>query len=150
VLFWPAGLAFVRAIFCNDMLIESTKIQSRRVAAWAPALLLCLSLACGPAGSAEGELDIDLMQTIEDLNKSLASNIALHDVKASSADARELLPLFAQVEAHFSAKGDALDAVELAKKSKELSADIIKQVSASQFDAATDSASPRPGSKTSC
>ncbi|MCV2361273.1 hypothetical protein LNV08_20095 [Paucibacter sp. TC2R-5] len=122
------------------MLKLFTRICPRGSAAWAPGLLLCLSVACGPAGSAEGELDIDLMQTIEDLNKSLSSNIALRDVKASSSDARELQPLFAQVEAHFSAKGDALDAVELAKKSKELSAAIIKQVGASQFDAATDSA----------
>ena len=94
----------------------------------------------GAAGSAEAELDMDLMQTIEDLNKSLASHIALRDAKGSRSDASELHQLFIQVEGHFAAKPDAQDAVDLAKKSKDLSAAIVQQVGRGDFEAATDAA----------
>lgn len=103
-------------------------------------LTLCLGLSTSLVRSAEAELDMDLMQTIEDLNKSLSSNIALRDAKASSSDAKELHGLFLKVEDYFTAKGDAHDAVDLAKKSKDLSQAIVKQVGSGQFEAATDSA----------
>lgn len=104
--------------------------------------LACALLAIGTAAAmaSDGELDMELMQTIEDLNKSLASNIALRDAKGSSADARELHALFIKVEGHFAAKPDAADAVELAKKSKDLSDAIVRHVGAGKFDAATDAA----------
>lgn len=99
-----------------------------------------LAVLGGVVRAADGELDMDLMQTIEDTNKSLSSNIATQNVQGSTADAKELQELFGKVEAHFVAKGDAADAVELAKKSKDWAEGIVKSVSAKQFDAATDSA----------
>jgi len=80
------------------------------------------------------------MHSIEDSNKSLASNIAIKAAKEASSDARELNEMFATVEAFYARKGDAPDAVELAKKSRALSAQILESVSASDFGAATDSA----------
>jgi len=80
------------------------------------------------------------MHSIEDNNKSLASNIAIKAAKEASSDARELNEMFAAVEAFYARKGDAPDAVELAKKSRALSAQILESVSASDFGAATDSA----------
>ena len=98
-----------------------------------------LALA-GTARSDQAELDTDLMHSIEDSNKSLASNIAIKEGKGASSDARELAEMFAQVEAFYVKRGDAADAVELAKKSRALSAQILQSVSTSDFAAATDSA----------
>lgn len=85
----------------------------------------------------EVELDQDLMQTIEDTNKSLSSNIALQRVDPSIEDAKQLTNMFEVVEAHFIKKGDAENAVDLSKKSKALSQDIAKLMNDKNFDAAT-------------
>lgn len=98
-----------------------------------------LALA-GTARSDQAELDTDLMHSIEDSNKSLASNIAIREGKGASSDAKELAEMFAQVEAFYVKRGDAVDAVELAKKSRALSAQILQSVSTGDFGAATDSA----------
>ena len=104
-------------------------------------LLLAVSLAVS-AGvrSAENELSTDLMQNIEDTNKSLSSNIALNNKQAASADAKELTQMFAEVETFFEHKGDAANAVELARQSKALSSDIIGYVAANNFESATTAA----------
>lgn len=101
--------------------------------------LAMLAVLVGVVRAAD-ELDMDLMQTIEDTNKSLSSNIALKNVKGSTDDAKELETLFAKVENHFVAKDDAPDAVDLSRKSKELATAIVKAVGSQQFEAATDSA----------
>jgi hypothetical protein len=98
-----------------------------------------LLIVAGSVRSAE-ELDVDLMHAIEDSNKSLASNIALKDAKGATTDAKDLAEAFATVEAYYVKKGDAADAVELAKKSKELSTQIQESVSKNDFGAATDTA----------
>ncbi|TDK66479.1 hypothetical protein [Sapientia aquatica] len=85
-------------------------------------------------------LSTDLMQSIEDTNKSLSSNISLNDVAASTADAKELTTMFAQVETYFVQKGDAPDAVELAQKSKNLTIEIAQAVAAKDFEKATNAA----------
>ncbi|MGC3944556.1 MAG: hypothetical protein QM762_08565 [Chryseolinea sp.] len=99
-----------------------------------------LALIGGVVRAADGELDMDLMQTIEDTNKSMASNIATQNAEASTADAKELQALFGKVEAHFVSKGDAADAVDLSRKSKELAGAIIKSVAEKDFSTASDSA----------
>jgi ABC-type sugar transport system substrate-binding protein len=88
----------------------------------------------------EEELSTDLMQSIEDTNKSLASNIATQNAKGATSDAKELNEMFSQVETFYVHKSDAVDAVELARKSKNLSAEIIRQVDAKAFDKATNTA----------
>ncbi|WP_085316585.1 hypothetical protein [Derxia lacustris] len=104
------------------------------------AAVALLALVAGSALSAEDELDTDLMQSIEDSNKSLASNIAIKDGKGATTDAKDLAEMFAKVEGFYVKKGDAADAVDLSKKSRELTAQILQQVGAKNFDAATDSA----------
>jgi hypothetical protein len=86
------------------------------------------------------ELDTDLMQNIDDTNKSLASNIALKDGKAALADAKSMNEMFGQVETYFVQKGDAANAVDLTRKSRELTLAIVDSVTANNFDAATDAA----------
>jgi hypothetical protein len=101
-------------------------------------LMAVMTMLSAPVRSADTELSVDLMQSIEDTNKSLSSNIALNNKPAATSDARELTQMFAQVEAHFMNKGDAVNAVDLARQSKDLSANIIKFVGANDFAAATD------------
>ena len=108
------------------------RLASRAIAAFA------LLAAVAGVSSAEEEISTDLMQTIEDTNKSLASNIALKTAKGASADAQELTEMFAKVEAFYVNKGNAPDAVELAKKSRELSAQILRSVSSNDYSTATD------------
>jgi hypothetical protein len=86
------------------------------------------------------ELDTDLMQNIDDTNKSLSSNIALKDTKAALADAKSMNAMFGQVETYFVQKGDAANAVELTRKSRELTLAIVNSVTTNNFDAATDAA----------
>jgi len=102
--------------------------------------MAALLAVAGGARSDQAELDTDLMHSIEDSNKSLASNIAIRAGQGASSDAKELAEMFAQVEAFYVKRGDAADAVELAKKSRALSAQILQSVSTSDFGAATDSA----------
>ena len=103
------------------------------------AVVALLALA-GTARSDQEELDTDLMHSIEDSNKSLASNIAIRQGKGAGTDAKDLAEMFAQVEAFYVKRGDAADAVELAKRSRALSGQILQSVSASDFGSATDSA----------
>jgi len=100
--------------------------------------------------SAEVELDTDLMQNIEDTNKSLSSNIALQRADASKSDANDLQAMFEVVEAHFIKKGGAENAVDLSKKSKDLAADIIKLVDEKNFDSATNTATELSRACKSC
>jgi hypothetical protein len=116
-------------------------------------LLLLISFSAVLAASvsaAEVELEMDLMQNIEDVNKSLSSNIALQRVDPSLEDAKQLTGMFEIVEAHFIKKGDAENAVDLSKKSKQLSQDIAKLVSEKNFDTATNLATDLSRTCKSC
>ena len=104
------------------------------------AVAAALLALAGSVRSAEDELDTDLMQSIEDSNKSLASNIGIKDGKGATTDAKDLTEMFAKVEAFYVKKGDAADAVDLSKKSLDLSGQILKQIAAKDFDTATDTA----------
>ena len=99
-----------------------------------------LSLLSTSVTANESELDTDLMQSIEDANKSLSSNIALKDAKAAVSDSKELNEMFGKVQAYFEQKGGADDAVDLAKKSRTLTESIVSSVGHSDFDTATESA----------
>jgi hypothetical protein len=103
-------------------------------------LLAAIALIATTAIAATPELGMEVMQNIEDLNKSLASNIALRNAPATLSDARELDQLFAQVETHFVQRGDAANAVELTQKSRTLAAQIVKSATSGDFGAATDAA----------
>ncbi|MES3010375.1 MAG: hypothetical protein V4738_06310 [Pseudomonadota bacterium] len=113
--------------------------SARALARAAVAFAVLGAVALG-VHSAEDELDTELMQTIEDTNKSMASNIALKEAKGAKSDAQELTQMFAKVEGHYNRKGDAPDAVDLARKSRELSSQILGQIDASDYGAATNTA----------
>lgn len=109
-----------------------------------------LAVLIGAVRAADVGLDMDLMQTIEDTNKSLSSNIATQNMPGSTADAKELETLFSQVEAHFVAKGDAPDAVDLSRKSKDLAGAIQKSMASKQFDEAAQAATALSRTCRSC
>ncbi|MES2036447.1 MAG: hypothetical protein V4495_01295 [Pseudomonadota bacterium] len=101
--------------------------------------VLLFSLLTGVAGVALAvtEVDMDLMQRIEESTKSVDSNISLKDGKAALADAREIEEMFSQVELFYKHKGDAADAIEYARKSKNFASELIRQVSEKDFDNAS-------------
>ncbi|WP_306566376.1 hypothetical protein [Aquabacterium sp.] len=106
-----------------------------------PTLVISALLAVASAvHAALPALDMDLMQTIEDTNKSMASHIAGSDAAGSLKDAQELHELFGAVEAHYVGKGDAVDGVELSRKSLQLTKKIIEQVGSKDFTGASESA----------
>ena len=89
---------------------------------------------------AEPEMGMDLMQNIEDANKSLSSDIALGNKQAAGDDAKELARMFLEVQTFFEHKADAANAVDLARQSRELSTEIVQLVATGKFEAATDKA----------
>ncbi|RYY02525.1 MAG: hypothetical protein EOO53_13155 [Gammaproteobacteria bacterium] len=112
--------------------------------------LLISFFAAFAANISAEEMEMDLMQNIEDTNKSLSSNIALQRVEPSLEDAKQLTSMFEVVEAHFVKKGDAENAVDLSKKSKELAQDIAKLVTEKNFDTATNLATDLSRTCKSC
>ncbi|HEY0062546.1 MAG TPA: hypothetical protein VGC21_10520 [Telluria sp.] len=113
-------------------------------------LAFALLLAAGATLAADTEMDTDWMRSIEDANKSLSSNIALKNAKGATADTRELDDLFVKVVDFFEAKNDAHDAVDLSKKSLELTRSISRSVNSGDFDAATGSATELSRNCRSC
>jgi cytochrome c556 len=90
------------------------------------------------------------MRTVEDSNKSLANHIAIKDAKGVSGDTQELSAMFAQVEAFYATKGDAQDALDITKRSRQLIAEIDKSVAGKDFDNANVKASDLSRACKSC
>ncbi|WP_092278219.1 MULTISPECIES: hypothetical protein [unclassified Duganella] len=103
-------------------------------------LIVAASVFVSTAVRSAEEMGMDLMQNIEDTNKSLSSNIALSNKAGATSDAKELTQMFAEVETYFNHKGDANNAVDLAKQSKDLSNQIVGFVAANNFESATTAA----------
>jgi ATP-dependent protease HslVU (ClpYQ) peptidase subunit len=113
-------------------------------------LLVAASMLVSTAVRSAEEMSVDLMQNIEDVNKSLSSNIALSNQAGATSDAKELTQMFAQVETFFDHKGDAKNAVDLAKQSKDLSSEIVGLVAVKNFDSATEAATKLSRTCRSC
>jgi len=93
-----------------------------------------ITVASVGAAAAVLELDEDFMRGVEDTSKALADDIGVHSAREGGEHARELTDMFAQVEDYYAAKGDAPDAVSIAHKSRELTAEIAKLVASGDFD----------------
>lgn len=106
-------------------------------------LLLSLIISIGIAGSvaaALDEIEEDFMQDVEDIQKSMTSNISLQDAATATSEAKELEAMFKDVEDFYVRKGDAADAVDWSKESRAYLADIVKSLNTKNFDAASESA----------
>lgn len=97
---------------------------------------LLAALFAGGVVCAESEIDDDFMRSVEDTHKSLTGNVGVSNVQGSMADAKELSGMFAEVEAYYVHKGDAPDAVNISRQSRELSEAIVKLVGSKDFAAA--------------
>ena len=91
----------------------------------------------GSVVAAQSTVDEDFMQIMEDRQKSLSSNISLKNATAAREDVKELEDMFNEVEAFYVHKGNATDAVNWSKESKELAAAIEKYVASNDFDTAS-------------
>lgn len=88
--------------------------------------------------AAASVVDADAMQIMEDRQKSLSSNISLKDAKGALADAKELEAMFKEVGAFYEQKGNAPDAVNWSKESRELAGVVVAQaLAANDFDTAS-------------
>src|SRR5688572_31606192 len=79
-------------------------------------------------------VDMDLMQTIEEINDNLASNIAMENAEASLSDARELADMFVVVEEHYVKEPDAADAVAISRDSRTLTGAIVGALENRDFE----------------
>ena len=104
----------------------------------------------GSVISAQINIDDDFMRNVEDANKNLANHIAIKDVKGVSGDTQELSGMYAQIEAYYVAKGDAEDALDISKKSRQLIDQIGKSVASKDFDDANIKASDLSRACKSC
>jgi len=109
-----------------------------------------LLAVAGSVISAQVEIDDDFMRSVEDSNKSLANHIAVKDTKGVSVDTKELSEMFAQVETFYATKGDAQDALDITKKSRQLITEIDKSVAGKDFDNANVKASDLSRACKSC
>jgi cytochrome c556 len=107
--------------------------------------VLCglLSVLSGGAVFAEIDLkdfDDDLMRDMDTAIKDLEPVVGAKNAVAATGDAELLRDGFKQTKDYFAKKGNAADAVEFARKSEELTATVLKAITASDFDAAATSA----------
>lgn len=99
-------------------------------------LYLSLVALTGSVVAAQSTVDEDFMQIMEDRQKSLSSNLSLQNATAATEDVKELKDMFGEVEDFYVHKGNAGDAVNWSKESKDLAAAIEKYVAAKDFDTA--------------
>lgn len=99
-----------------------------------------LVMVSGSVLASQLAVDEDSMQLLDDRNKSLASNIALRDPAGARDDAEALASGFAEIEAFYAQKGQADDAVNWSRQSRQLADDISKHVAANDFDRAAETA----------
>jgi uncharacterized protein YktA (UPF0223 family) len=95
-----------------------------------------LAVMTGSVMAAQSAVDEDSMDLMKDKQKSLSSNISLNDAKAATDDANEIVDMLNDVEAFYEKKGNAADAVDWSKESKDLTATILKYVAANDFNTA--------------
>jgi hypothetical protein len=107
--------------------------------------VLCGFLAVLSGGVVLAEIDLkdfddDLMRDMDTAIKDLEPVVGAKNAVAATGDAELLLDGFKQTEDYFAKKGSAPDAVEFARKSEELTAAVLKDITANDFDAAANSA----------
>jgi hypothetical protein len=97
--------------------------------------------AAGQIAFGQSVLDFDdWMQRIDRRSQSVQRNLSAGDVTAASADAREIGELYGSMEAYFSRKGNADNAVKLSREGRELAAVVVRSAAAKDLAAASKAA----------
>jgi hypothetical protein len=97
--------------------------------------------AAGKMAVAQSVLDFDeWMQRIDRRSQSVQRNLAAGDGNAAVADAREIGELYGSMEAYFSRRGNADNAVKLSREGRDLAATVVSSAAAKDFAAASKAA----------
>jgi hypothetical protein len=102
-----------------------------------------LSMFAGLLGivlTAYAAVDADLMQSMDERQKSLSSHLAQKDAKGALQDAHEMEQMLKEVEAHFVQKGNAADGVQWSVESRQLANSVAQAVSNADFPGASQKA----------
>lgn len=103
-------------------------------------VVVCLVVTAGPAVS-QSVLQFDKwMQRIDRRSQSVQRHLAQRDSVEAISDAREVGELYRLMEGYFAERGDAADAVKLAKDGATLADAVITSVQVEDFDTASRSA----------
>jgi hypothetical protein len=103
-------------------------------------VVACLVAAAGPAVS-QSVLQFDKwMQRIDQRSQSVQRHLAKRDSVDAISDAHEVGELYRLMAGYFTERGDAADAVKLARDGATLADAVITSVQAEDFDAASRSA----------
>ena len=99
--------------------------------------------ALAVSGAVFGSIDLsdfdkNTMQDVDDANKELESALASKETQIAVANAEFIRDSLHWAEGYFDKKGNAADAVKLARQGRELAAAIAKSAGEGNFAAATD------------
>src|SRR5579862_9621565 len=107
----------------------------------AVALAALAVFAAGKVAFAQSVLDFDeWMQKIDRRSQSVQRSLAAGDANAAIADAREIGELYGSMEAYFSRRGNADNAVKLSREGRDLAAIVVSSAAAKDFAAASKAA----------
>jgi hypothetical protein len=109
---------------------------------WTAVVLAALAVfAAGAVASAQSVLDFDeWMQRIDRRSQSVQRNLAARNASAAVADAREIGELYGSMEAYFTRKGNADNAVKLSREGRDLAATVVNSAIAKDFATASKAA----------
>jgi hypothetical protein len=97
--------------------------------------------AAGQVAFGQSVLDVDeWMQRIDRRSQSVQRNLAAGNASAAGADAREIGELYGSLEAYFSRRGNADNAVKLSREGRELAAVVVSSAAAKDFATASKAA----------
>src|SRR5882757_5151102 len=129
------------------MPISPLTYERRRALSDRPGMRTAVALAAlavfgaGEVAFGQSVLDFDeWMQRIDRRSQSVQRNLAAGDGNAASADAREIGELYGSMEAYFSRRGNADNAVKLSREGRELAATVVRSVAAKDFATASKAA----------
>ncbi|MEJ0034471.1 MAG: cytochrome c [Gammaproteobacteria bacterium] len=90
------------------------------------------------AGIDLSDFDKNTMQDVDDANKELESALSSKETRVAVTNAEFIRDSLHWAEGYFDGKGNAADAVKLARQGRELAATIAKSAGEGNFDAATE------------
>lgn len=99
-------------------------------------LVLLGTLASAAANIDLTDFDDDVMKNMDDIVKTLDSDLASRNAKSAQADAADIRDGLHWAEEYFKRKGNIEDAVQLARHGEDLAAEVARSAASNDFDAA--------------
>jgi hypothetical protein len=118
---------------------------------WGAAGVAALCLSSAVLASIDlSDFDKNTMQDVDDANKELESALTSQEKQVAVANAEFIRDSLHWAEGYFDKKGNAVDAVKLARQGRELADAVAKSAGEGKFDAALDSYSSLKRACKSC